>query len=124
VRQAVPDAAILVMSPMDRGVKDDEGNISTAETIPQVVEIQKRVAAEMNVAFFNTFAAMGGAGTMAKWYASNPRLVGSDYIHPMPAGAKLVGDLLFDGIEQQYRMYKLKELRKTLPQTVAKGKQG
>jgi lysophospholipase L1-like esterase len=124
VREAVPDAAILVMSPMDRGVKDDEGNISTAETIPQVVEIQKRVAAEMNVAFFNTFAAMGGSGTMAKWYASNPRLVGSDYIHPLPAGAKLVGDMLYDGIEQQYRMFKLRELRKTLPGRDDKGKQG
>jgi len=114
VREAVPEAAILIMSPMDRGVRSDKGNIQTAATIPQVVAIQQKVALEMKVAFFNTFAAMGGAGTMAKWYASNPRLVGGDYIHPMPAGAKLVGDLLFEGLEEQYRMFKLRELRRTL----------
>lgn len=120
VREAVPDAAILIMSPMDRGVKDEEGNVSTAATIPQVVAIQQKVALEMKVAFFNTFSAMGGSGTMAKWYANNPRLVGSDYIHPMPAGAKLVGDLLFEGIEEQYRVYKLRELRRSLDAEVAK----
>jgi lysophospholipase L1-like esterase len=122
VREAVPDAAILVMSPMDRGVRDESGNITTAPTIPQVVEIQERVARDMRVAFFNTFKAMGGPGTMAKWYASNPRLVGGDYIHPMPAGAKLVGDLLYEGLEEQYRMFKLRELRKSLaPDAAPKG---
>lgn len=124
VREAVPDAAILIMSPMDRGVRDEEGNIKTAATIPQVVEIQQRVARDMKVAFFNTFKAMGGPGTMAKWYSSNPRLVGGDYIHPMPAGAKLVGDLLFEGLEEQYRMFKLRELRKSLPPAAAKGNRG
>lgn len=121
VREAVPDAAILIMSPMDRGVRDEEGNIQTPSTIPQVVEIQRKVALDMKVAFFNTFDAMGGAGTMAKWYASNPRLVGGDYIHPMPAGAKLVGDLLFEGLEEQYRMFKLRELRRSM-ETGAPGK--
>jgi len=125
VREAVPDAGILVMSPMDRGVRDEAGNITTAATIPQVVEIQQRVALDMKVAFFNTFQAMGGSGTMAKWYISNPRLVGGDYIHPMPAGAKLVGDKLFEGIEEQYRMFKLRELRKSLAEsTPAQGKRG
>ncbi len=125
VREAVPDAAILVMSPMDRGVRDEAGNITTASTIPQVVEIQQRVALDMQVAFFNTFKAMGGSGTMARWYASNPRLVGGDYIHPMPAGAKLVGDLLFEGLEEQYRMFKLRELRKSLtPVEAPKGNRG
>lgn len=125
VREAVPEAAILIMSPMDRGVRNEEGNIQTAATIPQVVAIQQKVALEMKVAFFNTFAAMGGSGTMARWYASNPRLVGGDYIHPMPAGAKLVGDLLFEGLEEQYRMFKLRELRRSLvKETRGKGKKG
>ncbi len=117
VRQSVPDAAILIMSPMDRGVRDEEGNIRTAETIPQVVAIQQKVAEELQVAFFNTFAAMGGSGTMARWYASNPRLVGGDYIHPMPAGAQRVGDLLVEGLEEQYRLFKLRELRKSIQAT-------
>ena len=30
---------------------------------------------------------------MGRWYAAEPRLVGADFIHPMPAGAKIVGEL-------------------------------
>lgn len=114
VRDAVPNSAILIMSPMDRGIRGESGEIVTPETIPDIVRIQEKVAADMKVAFFNTYEAMGGAGTMAKWYKRNPRLVGGDYIHPMPAGAKLVGDLLFEGINEQYQRYKLKEIQKSL----------
>jgi len=34
-----------------------------------------QIAAETGCAFFNTFQAMGGEGTMARWYESQPRLV-------------------------------------------------
>lgn len=114
VRASVPNSAILIMSPMDRGTRNDSGEIVTPETIPDIVRIQEKVARDMKVAFFNTYEAMGGAGTMAKWYKRNPRLVGGDYIHPMPAGAKLVGDLLFEGLNEQYQRYKLKEIQKSL----------
>ncbi len=126
VRDAVPNSAILIMSPMDRGIRGESGEIVTPETIPDIVRVQQKVAAEMKVAFFNTYEAMGGAGTMAKWYKQNPRLVGGDYIHPMPAGAKLVGDLLFEGLNEQYQRYKLKMIQKSLAETPGKapGEQG
>ena len=114
VRDAVPNSAILIMSPMDRGIRGESGEIVTPETIPDIVRIQEKVAGEMKVAFFNTYEAMGGAGTMARWYKKTPRLVGGDYIHPMPAGAKLVGDLLFEGLNEQYQRYKLEEIQKSL----------
>jgi len=43
---------------------------------------------------------------MAKWYAAEPRLVGADYIHPMPAGAKIVGELLSGALDDGYNEYK------------------
>ena len=89
VRAALPNASILVMSPMDRGQKNG-GEIETLPTIPRIVEIQRRVAAELRCGFFNTFEAMGGAGTMARWYDNQPRLVSADFIHPTPAGAHIV----------------------------------
>ncbi len=58
------------------------------------------------MAFFNTYEAMGGEGTMARWYASEPRLVGADYIHPMPAGAKIVGGLWYDALQDGFNDYK------------------
>jgi lysophospholipase L1-like esterase len=110
VQSALPEASILLMSPMDRGEKNDAGEIDTVPTLPRLVEIESHVAAEMGVAFFNTYQAMGGRGTMARWYAADPRLVGADFIHPMPGGAKIVGELLYDALRDGYNEYKLRKL--------------
>ena len=106
LRAALPKVPILLMSPMDRGEKLEDGSIGTTPALLRLIAKEKAVAAEMNVAFFNTFEAMGGAGTMAEWYAAQPRLVGADYIHPLPGGAKIVGELLYDALEDGYNEYK------------------
>jgi len=115
IRSAVPKASLLVMSPMDRGERDSSGRITTPATLPRLVDIQRRVAEETGCAFFNTFQAMGGPGTMARWYAAEPRLVGADFIHPMPAGAKIVGELLYNALRDGYNEYKLQQLKPKEP---------
>jgi lysophospholipase L1-like esterase len=110
VQMALPNASILLMSPMDRGEKNEAGEIDTVPALPRLVEIESQVAAETGVAFFNTFEAMGGGGTMARWYAAEPRLVGADFIHPLPAGAKIVGELLYNALRDGYNEYKLRTL--------------
>ena len=111
VQSAVPNASILLMSPMDRGERKRDGEIGTVETMPRLVKLESKVAAESGVAFFNTFEAMGGEGTMAKWYNGEPRLVGADFIHPMPAGARIVGELLYNALGAGYNEYKLRQLK-------------
>ena len=54
---------------------------------------------------------MGGPGTMGKWYAAEPRLVGADFIHPLPAGARIVGNLLYRGLTNGYNRYKLRRMQ-------------
>ena len=54
---------------------------------------------------------------MARWYAAEPRLVGADFIHPMPAGAKIVGELLYTALRDGYNQYKLRQLDKTEDKT-------
>lgn len=107
VRKAVPEASILIMSPMDRGERTASGEIETVAPMSRLVAIEQRVAAEHGCGFFNTFEAMGGPGTMGRWYQTEPRMVGADLIHPMPAGAKIVGNLLYKSLQDGYRRYKL-----------------
>ncbi|MFM2125819.1 MAG: hypothetical protein RL328_2270, partial [Acidobacteriota bacterium] len=111
VRTALPYASILLMSPMDRGELKPDGTIGTIDTLPRLVQKEKQLAQQLGVAFFNTFEAMGGSGTMARWYAAQPRLVGADYIHPLPAGAKIVGELLYDSLRDGYNDFKLRTLK-------------
>jgi lysophospholipase L1-like esterase len=105
VRTALPGVPVLIMSPMDRGRRTGVDEIETYDTIPRIVAIQKRVAAEQHCAFFDTFEAMGGDGTMARWYTGHPRLVAGDLIHPTPQGASMVAQLLVDDLLRGYVDY-------------------
>lgn len=106
VRASVPRASVLIMSPMDRGVRESGGAIVTPDVLPRIVEIQEKVALATGCAFFNTFDAMGGAGTMAKWYTQQPRLVSADFMHPLPGGAAIVGRLLDAAIADGFERFK------------------
>jgi lysophospholipase L1-like esterase len=90
VQAALPKASILLMSPMDRGRWASPGKIETLPTIPRIVEIQRRIARDTRCGFFNTFAAMGGDGTIARWHQMNPPLIAADLIHPHSMGAKMI----------------------------------
>jgi lysophospholipase L1-like esterase len=114
IRTALPDTSILIMSPMDRGERDAAGNIATVPALARLVTLQQRSAAELGCAFFNTYEAMGGAGTMGRWYSAEPRLVSADFIHPTPGGARMVGNLLYRGLMNGYFRYKLREIQRKL----------
>jgi len=104
VRTALPATSILIMSPMDRGARDGD-SISTMPAIPTLVAIQQRVAAELGCGFFNTYAAMGGDGTMQRWYDGHPRMVAADLIHPTPQGARIVAQWLTGQLLIGYERY-------------------
>jgi lysophospholipase L1-like esterase len=105
LKASAPDSSILVMAPLDRAERTESGGLRTKKVIPKIVECQRRVAREANVAFWNTFKAMGGDGAMAKWVRSNPQLGAGDLTHPTPAGAEVIGDLLFKAFVSGLKAY-------------------
>jgi len=117
IQSAVPRASVLVMSPMDRGQRDSSGQIVTPAALPRLVEVQRQVASETSCAFFNTFQAMGGEGTMGRWYESQSGLVSADFMHPLPAGARRVGVLLYQALESGFRQFKAKQQQGLARQT-------
>ena len=101
IRAALPEASLLIMSPMDRGVMEG-GEIVTPPALEKLIGVQRQIAAESGCAFFNTFEAMGGAGTMGRWYHEQPRLVSADFMHPLPQGAARVGALFEQALVDAY----------------------
>lgn len=102
IRAALPQASIMFVAPMDRGQRGPGGTLITRPMIPKLVAAQRRLAAETGCAFFDTFTAMGGAGTVARWREARPRLMGGDYLHPTAEGAEIVGALLSDALLKAY----------------------
>ena len=113
IRTALPAASILVMSPMDRGYRAEGGEIATMPNIPRIVAIQQRVARDTGCGFFNTYEAMGGEGTIARWYNSTPRLVSGDFIHPTPGGGKLIASIFSREIGFGLNRFKLRQMLET-----------
>jgi lysophospholipase L1-like esterase len=107
IRELAPNASILIMSPMDRGERTGLDEIETMDTIPEIVAIQRQVAAETHCAFFDTYDAMGSSGTMARWYTASPRLVTADLLHPTPQGATIVAGLFLGQLSLRYDRWKM-----------------
>jgi lysophospholipase L1-like esterase len=99
-RQALPNASCLILGAMDRANrKGDE--IRSLSIIPLIVEEQRKVALELGCAFFDTFRAMGGAGSMPRWYRRD--LGQSDLTHPTAVGAEVIGNWIFRALIQAAR---------------------
>ena len=90
---------MLVLSPLDRaGYRD--GRLITKPVIVDLVAIQRRCALDRGIPFWSTFEAMGGEGSIARWWKTRPQLAGDDWTHPTPRGAEVIGDMLSDAILQ------------------------
>lgn len=99
VRAALPNASCLLVGPMDRA--DRRGDVYTSRpVIPKLVAAQRKVAAELGCGFFDTFAAMGGTGSMGTWVQRG--LGGADLAHPSSAGAEVIGDWVYQALIESY----------------------
>jgi len=93
-----PTASCMLLAPLDQGEVGPRGRIRTMPAIPLIVQAQREVAAEKGCAFFDTFSAMGGEGSMARWYKSRPRLGWGDYRHATPAGYEVIGNMIYKAL--------------------------
>ena len=93
LHEVAPYASVLVVSPLDRA-EVQNGRLATKAVILDLIAIQRRVALAHGAAFWSTFDAMGGDGSMAQWVKARPQLAGLDLTHPTPLGAEVLGDML------------------------------
>jgi lysophospholipase L1-like esterase len=105
VTKAAPGIAILIVSPLDRAERTTGGKLRTKPVILTLVEAQKKAAAAHGLGFWNTFLAMGGEGSIAKWVNAKPQLGGWDFTHPTPLGADAIATLLFNALNAGYAAY-------------------
>ncbi len=98
--QALPNASCLVLGAMDRATRKGDA-VRSLTIIPLLVEQQRRVAFELGCAFFDTFRAMGGEGSMPRWFRRD--LGQSDLTHPSAVGAEVIGNWIFRALMQAAR---------------------
>jgi lysophospholipase L1-like esterase len=98
IRAASPNASCLVISPLDQLDYNDE-HMVPRESIPAMVEAQRRAAVANGCAFWDVYTWMGGKGSSRSWYKRG--LVVKDFQHPTSEGADRLADALFRGLVGQ-----------------------
>jgi len=94
---------ILVIGPVDRGAKQRRQLPALRAGARIVVDSLRLAARDARCAFWDARAAMGGAGTMAKWRRLG--LARNDLVHLTGAGYARLGDLQFSALMQAYGSY-------------------
>ena len=95
-----PEAACLIIGITDRG------RSLTYEIRPEHVEVivggQREVARQAGCAFFDTYTAMGGGGSLRRWKNADPPLAAGDLKHLNHRGRVKLGGWIYDAIMAEY----------------------
>jgi lysophospholipase L1-like esterase len=117
IRAAAPTASILILGPPDMAVREagkqcdrlkpeealiPECDWRTPAVLAEVIAVQHAAAVRNRVAFFNTFAAMGGADRIHEWFLAEPRLAFKDHVHLTELGYQWWAELLLSAVLTAY----------------------
>ncbi len=101
-KRALPESSCLVVGAMDRA--RHENGATTSMKIIQLITVEQRKAAEqVGCAYFDTYNAMGGWGSMPAWVRRG--LGQADMTHPTGVGAQRIGHWLYRALMKNYDAY-------------------
>lgn len=99
VRAGKPDASCMVTAMTDRSKSLD---FDVSAVLEDVVEAQRQAAKQAGCAFYDSFTAMGGKGSLAKWRRKKPALAAPDRKHLTHAGREVLGGWIYDALIAGY----------------------
>ena len=95
VRASSPHASCLVISPLDQLDWRAE-KTPPRESIPAMVEAQRRAAFAHGCAFWDAYTWMGGSGASLTWFKEG--LLVKDFQHPTSEGAARIAEALYQAL--------------------------
>lgn len=98
VQRVAPHAACLLVGPGDFPLPAPDGSWLPRPRLAEIIEVQRRVAAELGCAFWDAQAFMGGELSMPRWASSNPPMARDDHIHLTRRGYVRMGMALVDAM--------------------------
>jgi hypothetical protein len=97
-KSSFPEASFLIVSVGDKSTKINNAYV-TDESVPYLVEFQRKIAQKTNSSFFNLYEAMGGKNSMPDWVRDG--LAAKDYIHLSRSGAKKISKYIYDALMEE-----------------------
>jgi lysophospholipase L1-like esterase len=98
VKAIVPNAACLLESPPDAGLRRMDQTINARKETALVSAYMHDVAFKKGCAIWDMQAAMGGEGAISRWWDAG--LMNADLVHPIGVGGDVFGYLMDTAIER------------------------
>ncbi len=99
---ALPESSCLIIGAMDRA-RVENGVTTSMKIIQLIVEQQEKAAQQLGCAYFDTYRAMGGWGSMPAWVKRG--LGQADMTHPTGVGAIRIGNWIYRALMKEYGSY-------------------
>jgi lysophospholipase L1-like esterase len=113
-RAGKPEASCLIMSLTDHALRVGDAIVSRG-IVARLAAAQRRVARREGCAFYDTFDAMGGAGTVERWRKAKPPLASPDLRHPTVAGQRHIATSFYRALMNAYAAYRRRHEGQPLP---------
>ncbi len=99
-----PAQPCMIVGVIDHG---RSGSYTIEPTVVDtMIESQRKIAFAHGCAFFDTVAAMGGAGSLRRWRERSPSLAEPDLKHLNNRGRELMGNLMYQALVAGYESYR------------------
>jgi lysophospholipase L1-like esterase len=108
LKKSHPHCSFILMSVSDRSVKKT-GEYQTMESIPLMVETQRKIAQQSKIAFWDLYTAMGGENSMVNLVDSKPSLANKDYTHLNKSGGKKIAGIFVQTLLYELEKYEAKK---------------
>ncbi len=99
LKKQFPNTTILLISTSDKSSKQ-LGKYETDKGLNTLVAIQKNIAEQFNICFWNLYENMGGYNSMLSWVNDKPIKAYKDYTHINYAGAATIAEMLHKQFKQ------------------------
>lgn len=115
-RAGKPEASCLILSLIDHGRRGAQDQIESRPFAKVLSRAQREIALQNGCGFFDTYEAMGGKGSVARWYRARPQLMSGDLGHPTGSGHEVIAGLFIDALLHGYQDYRKRMEGAPLPE--------
>lgn len=104
LRAQQPSRPCLMIGVIDHG---RSGSLTVSRAaVRTMIETQREIATEHGCAFFDSVAAMGGAGSLRRWRKRSPPWAEADLKHLSPEGHEWMGTVIYRALAAGYESYR------------------
>jgi len=104
LKQIKPDLSIIVMGISDMARKK-ENQVVSYPNLEKIRDAQKNAAFKAGCAFWDSYKAMGGEGSMTDWANGDPPLARKDFIHLTYTGSNKLAEMFLNSLMNDFRKY-------------------